>query len=206
MAYDVETKPGRWVREQTVRRERRILIGVGIGFLITGAFLAYALGRHISLAGSLAFLAAVALVRPYAEKHVDRHVRMRDGTKAEELVGETLNELRSEGWIAMHDIDRWGAPNIDHIASGPHGVYAIETKLRRYEDSDLGRIKHQARLLHDELDVWVTPVICLHLRRGKTFRHNGVSIVPHRDLLRWLRAQRNQPVEFERLARFADRL
>lgn len=94
-----------------------------------------------------------------------------------------------------------GAP-----ARGPNGVFAIETKLRRYEDSDLRRIKRQARLLHDELGVWVTPVICLGSRRREAYRHAGVWIVPHRDLLGWFRTQRNQPVEFERLARFADTL
>jgi hypothetical protein len=31
-----------------------------------------------------------------------------------------------------------------------------------------------------------------------------VWIVPHAQLLDWLRQQRNKPVEFERLARFAD--
>ena len=38
------------------------------------------------------------------------------------------------------------------------------------------------------------------------FRTKRVWVVPLGELLEWLRAQRNAPVEFERLARFADRL
>jgi hypothetical protein len=52
----------------------------------------------------------------------------------------------------------------------------------------------------------VTPVICLHARKGKPFRTQGVWVVPRERLLNWLREQHNQPVTFERLARFADRV
>lgn len=206
VAYEVDRRPGTWVREQTTRRERRIWIGLAVGFLVTGAFLALAIGRHVSIAASAAFLAAVLLVRPYVEGYVDLHIRLRSGTQAEIAVGETLEQLRREGWIVMHDIERPGEANLDHIVSGPNGVYLIETKARRYEERHLGRVKHQARWLHDQLGVWVTPVICLHSRRREPFRAKGVWIVPRSELLEWLKAQRNTPVAFERLARFADRL
>jgi hypothetical protein len=206
VAYEVDRRPGSWVQEQTARRERRIWIGLAVGFLVTGAFLALALGRHVSIAASAAFFAAVLLVRPYVERYVDRHVRLRSGTRAEIAVGETLEQLRRDGWIVMHDIQRPGGANLDHVVSGPNGVFLIETKARRYEERHLGRAKHQARWLHDQLGVWVTPVICLHARRREPFRAKGVWVVPLHGLLEWLQAQRNAPVEFERLARFADRL
>jgi hypothetical protein len=206
VAYEVDRRPGAWVREQTTRRERRIWTGLAIGFVVTGAFLALAIGRHVSIAASAGFLAAVLLVRPYVEGYVDRHVRLRSGTRAEVAVGETLEQLRREEWIVMHDIERPGEANLDHIVSGPNGVFLIETKARRYEERHLGRVKHQARWLHDQLGVWVTPVICLHARRREPFRAHGVWIVPHTELLEWLQTQRNTPVAFERLARFADRL
>jgi len=57
-----------------------------------------------------------------------------------------------------------------------------------------------------ELGVWVTPVKCLRVRKGKPFRTQGVWVVPHERLLDWLREQHNHPVPFERLARFADRV
>lgn len=204
MAYEVDRRPGAWVREQTARRERRIWIGIAVGFLVTGGFLALAIGRHVSIAASAAFLAAVLLVRPYVDGYVDRHARLRSGTRAEVAVGETLEQLRRDGWTVMHDIERPSQANLDHIVSGPNGVFLIETKARRYEDRHLARVKGQAAWLHDQLSVWVTPVICIHAQRGRPFRAKGVWIVPLSELLEWLQAQRNTPVEFERLARFAD--
>lgn len=204
VAYDVDTKPGRWVREQTARRERRILVAVCLGFLITGVFLWFAVGHRVSVGSSLAFLFAALLAREHGNRYVDVHLRLRRGAEAEEAVGETLDGLVREGWRVMHDIDLWGPPNLDHLVSGPKGVFAIETKLRRYEDSDLGRVKNQARLLYRELGVWVTPVICLHTRGREPFHSKGVWIVPHQHLVGWLRRQGNRPVDFERLARFAD--
>jgi hypothetical protein len=206
MAYDVDRRPGAWVQEQTARRERRILLGIGLGLLITGAFLVLALGRHVSIGGSLAFLGGLLVVRQYGNRYVDLHLRLRRGTQAEVDVGATLEELRHEGWIVMHDLERPGSENIDHLVSGPNGVYLIETKANRYEERHLGRAKGQAHWLHDQLGVFVTPVICLRARRRKPFRHDKVWIVPHQELLDWLRAQRNHPVDFNRLARFADSL
>jgi Nuclease-related domain len=206
VAYEVDRRPGEWVREQTARRERRIWIGLAVGFLVTGAFMALAIGRHVSIAASAGFLTAVLLVRPYVEGYVDRHVRLRSGTRAEVAVGETLEQLRRDGWIVMHDIERPSEANLDHVVSGPNGVFLIETKDLRYEDLHLARVKGQAAWLHDQLGVWVTPVICIRARRGRPFRTRGVWVVPLAELLDWLRAQRNAPVKFERLARFADSL
>jgi Nuclease-related domain len=206
VAYEVDRRPGRWVREQTARRERRIWVGLVFGLLITGAFLALALGRHVSIAASAVFLAAVLAVRPSVERYVDRHIRLRSGARAEVVVGETLEQLRHDGWIVMHDIERPGEANLDHIASGPTGVFLIETKDRRYEERHLPRIKGQAAWLHDKLGVWVTPVICIRARHGRPFRTKGVWVVPLNELLSWVRVQRNAQVEFERLARFADRI
>jgi hypothetical protein len=194
MAYDVDRKPGTWVRAQTARRERRIWAGLTAGFLVTCAFLVLALGRHVTIAGSLGFLAAIALVRPYVERFVETHIRMRAGARAEVAVGETLEQFRREGWIVMQDIQRPGRANIDHLVSGTNGIYLIETKANRYEDRHLGRVMRQALWLHDELDVFVTPVVCLGSRRRRPFKTHGVWVVPHAQLLDWLRAQRNQPV------------
>ncbi len=106
----------------------------------------------------------------------------------------------------MHDVKPDGEANIDHIASGPNGVYVVETKARRYDAQHLPRVKRQAAWLHDELGAWVTPVVCIHRRGGKPFRTQGVWVVPHCELLSWLGAQRNRPAAFERLARFAESL
>lgn len=204
--YDVETRPGGWVAEQAARRVRLIWLGLALFFLLAGLMLVLAIGHRLSLGGSALFLAAVIAAKPYADRYIDRSGRWLRGARAEEAVGTILNELRREGWVLMHDIKQRSEGNIDHIASGPNGIYLVETKQRRYEDAQLTKVKRQAAKLHDELGAWVTPVICLHQRNAKPFRKSGVWVVPGELLLDWLRRQRNQPVEFERLARFADRI
>jgi hypothetical protein len=107
----------------------------------------------------------------------------------------------------MHDIEQEHEGNIDHLVSGPSGVFMIETKWRRYQESHLVKAKRQARKLHDELGVWVTPVIAIGERaNSKPFKTKGVWVVPRQSLLAWLHDQKNATLEFERLARFADRL
>jgi hypothetical protein len=110
--------------------------------------------------------------------------------------------------MVMHDIEQAGEGNIDHLVSGPSGVFMIETKLRSYNERQLSKAKRQAAKLHDELDVWVTPVICLAERTGERppYKHAGVWIVRRDQLVGWLGEQRNQVLPFERLARYADRL
>ena len=100
------------------------------------------------------------------------------GARSEEAVGETLAALTGEGYAVLHDIPQEFAGNIDHLVSGPSGVYMIETKHRRYQRGDLRKAKRQAAMLRDELGVWVTPVICLDQRRDRDpFRSEGVWIV-----------------------------
>lgn len=51
------------------------------------------------------------------------------GAEGEEHVGGLLNQLRSAGWLVMHDlkVGRGGA-NVDHLVVGPPGVFVIDTK------------------------------------------------------------------------------
>jgi Holliday junction resolvase-like predicted endonuclease len=206
VAYNVEKAPAEWVYRQSNRRERRIWFGGALLLLVVGLFLALAIGHRVSVAASAFFLAAVVAARPYADRYADKHLRLLRGARAERDVGETLNVLRKEGWVVMHDIEQMGEGNIDHIASGPTGVYLVETKTRRYLDGQLTKVKRQAAKLHDELGVFVTPLICLHSREGKPFKTHGVWVVPRQELLGWLHSQHNRAVDFDRLARFADQL
>ena len=151
---------------------------------------------------------AVALaLRPVADRAIDGHFRWRGGAEAETAVGDVLNGLRYDGWIVMHDVVQEYEGNIDHLVSGPGGVFMVETKLRRYEVRQLVKAKRQAAKLHDQLGVWVTPVIAIHSRRNpRWFNVKGVWVVPRQSLLDFLHQQHNAVVEFERLARFADSL
>lgn len=208
MAYDVDHRPGAWVRAQASRRAWIFWILFAAGAVITAFILALAFGHRIGAGGTLAMILALLAVRPYAERYIDDGGRWFRGAQAEESVGDTLNELRREGWVLMHDVEQDFEGNIDHIAWGPeNGVFLIETKARRYEEHQLTKAKRQAAKLHDELGVWVTPVICLYDRRGKAFTpKGGVAVVPRQHLLEWLRRQRNKTVPFERLAHYADRV
>ena len=51
------------------------------------------------------------------------------GERGELRVAEVLDDLRSHGYRAFHDLTRDGF-NIDHVVVGPAGVFAIETKFQ----------------------------------------------------------------------------
>jgi hypothetical protein len=207
MAYDLDTQPGGWVLAQTKLREQRAWIGFAVFFsALVGTMLLAIISAPWAIMVMIVLLAGAFGLRSRAERYIDSVVDWRQGGEAEREVGELLGQLESERWTVLHDVMFGGCGNLDHIVSGPNGVYLVETKYRHYEQKQLGRVKHQARLLHDELGVWVTPVICLRNRSRGEFTASKVAIVPYDHLLDWLRAQRNRPVEFERLARFADKL
>lgn len=208
MAYDVHTQPGGFALAQARRRFRLAWLGGGLFLACVVAVFALSFtDRLLAILVSAIFLAATVALRPAAERYLDGQLHWEQGGDAERAVGETLDELRSEGWYLFHDIEALGGGNVDHIAAGPGGVFLIETKLRSYRNEQLGKAKRQAKLLHDELDgCWVTPVICLHLREDNPFEHKNVWVVPHVHLLDWLRAQHNETVPFGVLARFAERL
>jgi hypothetical protein len=157
-----------------------------------------------TLIGGVAVLAVVGLLKVIGDPKVELAARWRRGWKAEKSIGEELNRLRSEGFIVMHDVEQAGEGNIDHIVSGPTGVFMIETKARRYEDAHLRKSRRQAAKLHDELGTWVTPVICIADRKGKPFRHDRVWVVPRVQILDWIRRQKNPQAPFARLAKYAD--
>ena len=103
----------------------------------------------------------------------------------------------------LHDVPFPGQGNIDHLVSGPNGVFLVETKFGSYLPVHLKKAKRQAAKLSDELGVAVTPVLCVAATENGTYRHGGVQVVGFDALLPWIRAQSNAPVEFERLARFS---
>jgi len=207
VGYDVRQKAGAWVTAQGARRRKWMLASGAVYGTVTLTSLILAFTRQLSLLESALLLIAVFAIRPFAHSYIDRHLLLTDGAAAEVAVGETLNELRHEGWIVMHDIERVGRANIDHLVCGPSGVFLIETKLRRYDDRHLSRVMNQALVLHKDVDAFVQPVIALHRRaKPKCFKHKGVFVVPHQLLLAWLREQHNKPVDFDCLARWADSL
>jgi hypothetical protein len=203
VAYDVDRQPGAWVAANAAARERLglALAGLMIGALAFSAFGWYAGHRWAAAISYAAFLCFVFA----AHRMLDVAIPWRKGANAEVAVGLALEGL-GPNYRVMHDILFGGEGNIDHLVSGPNGVFVIETKFRRYALKDLARIMRHALRLHDELGCFVTPVICAG-ERERVFKHKGVLVTGRNNIVETIRDHpARRAVEFERLARFADRL
>jgi hypothetical protein len=78
------------------------------------------------------------------------------GYFGERIVAECLEPLKQEGWRIFHDVpgQNNGADfNLDHVAVGPGGIYAIETKTRRKGNARPGFDDHRVYFDGHEL-VW----------------------------------------------------
>jgi hypothetical protein len=127
------------------------------------------------------------------------------GAHAESIVGYALEKLRALGFEVVHDIRQPGEGNVDHLVSGPSGVFMIETKRWWYEPRDVHKAKRQAAKLAADFGVWVTPVICLARRRpARLYLDHGVWILGRERLTEWVTEQRNATVEPGRVARLAN--
>jgi hypothetical protein len=203
MEYEAHDRPGGWVLEQARHHERRILgvLALATAVVFTVAILAF--GHVLSFVSGAILLGVLLFLRSIANHAIADWSRWRRGGLVEEHVGRLLDELRSDGCTVLHDVRDPRGGNFDHIVNGPFGVFVIETKAGGWASTEqLGKIAHQAKRLKEELEArWVTPVICLHARRGGITKNGVVSIVPASQLVDWIRAQRNAPADRERLRR-----
>ncbi len=154
MAYEVDREPGAWVARTATRHSRAVWVAVVLLFLVAAGGFALALSPEKSMVGGLAVLALVGALKIVGERRLDLALRFRLGARAERSVGETLNELRREGYVVMHDVEQTGEGNIDHFVAGRTGAFLIETKARGYLESHLVKARRQAAKLHDELGTW----------------------------------------------------
>jgi hypothetical protein len=93
-------------------------ITVALVAIFNTHFAAFALGAFSAL--YLAFGYVVFRFLDY------RGAQLSAGAEAESSTAEQLRKLRRHGWHAVHNIHLHG--DIDHVAIGPGGVFAIETK------------------------------------------------------------------------------
>lgn len=133
MAY--KKYAGKSTREMASRRRKsaqRIAV-IGTGILIIAVLLmqkAYAFG--ISGIGILALLVFIRVFGDFIDRQVDRKIKLEKrairGAKAEEEVGELLDELPYDKYYVLNDVESpYG--NIDHIVIGKHrGIFLLETK------------------------------------------------------------------------------
>ena len=203
MSYHVDSTPGAYSpphqRSHSGRSVLLIVAFAGVGALP----LVLARVFEVSFAVSAPIVVLLAVVYWAAESDsvlMERGLRARNG---EGVVGDALEELRWEQYIVLHDVPFAGKGNLDHLVSGPNGVYLVEAKFGSYLPVHLKKAKRQAGKLSDDLGVVVTPVLCVAASEDDPYRHGGVSVVGFDALLPWIREQSNPPVEFERLAHFS---
>ncbi len=133
--------------------------------------------------------------------------RRRRRISADSRVRETLDELRMRGFVVVHGPEQEDGI-VDHLVSGPSGLFLINARGRRYDDEDLHEVRRRAQELFGELRTWVTPVLCLSSRRGRdrARRHERVWVLRRKRIASWICAQRNPVLELERVSGLAERL
>jgi hypothetical protein len=198
--YDVDTKPGAWVEKQAQRRLVFLLVSATF-VAILGVFVAWL--AHDFVLEALIF-GIVVCMAVAANDRIELAVPWLKGASAETAVGAELNELRRDGYIVMHDVMFGGEGNLDHMVSGPNGVFLVETKFKRYEMHQLTKVKRQAARVHDALGHFVTPVMCAGVREKRPYKHERVWIAGRGQLAELIRGIEGRPVDPERLFRFSD--
>lgn len=141
--------PGYGLQEEIKNKQFDLLGNMLLGMYLVIAPLAYyAIQAFVSL-GSFPIIPAfviaicVAYVALRTAKTFNHLTKLRLGHAAELATAGELLQLQAKGYQVFHDIqaDKF---NIDHLAIGPNGVFAIETKGRhkRHADaSDKAKVK-----------------------------------------------------------------
>jgi hypothetical protein len=203
--YDVDRKPGEFIAQVAAQRSRLVYLAfAAFGCALFGAGLVWYLGYRLMSVALYAVFLAFAYI---ANEWITLYFRARKGEVAEISVGEELNMLRYENYIVMHDLMFGGEGNLDHLVSGPNGVFLVETKFGGYKLPQLTKLKRQAARVHDALGRhYVTPIMCSRKRDKAPYKHRGVWIAGRGQVAELIRRIEEKPVDPERLFRFADRL
>jgi hypothetical protein len=174
-------------------RRRAFALAIGALAVDLAATLLVFRGWAASVQGVVAILALFVitwLVFERAERTFDVALPWLRGGRAERRVGEALAPLEQQGWEVQHDVDDPRGGNIDHVVCGPAGVFALETKLRRYEAGTVGQVKGRAARLSPRLGGrWVQPVVVLVERDDQPRQRDRVWIMGLPHLRSWLAAQ-----------------
>ncbi len=145
-----------------------------------------------------------------------QHVaKWKRGEEGERRTAKALKPLERKGWKVEHDVQRDGRANLDHVLTGPPGVFLLETKnlsgsisfedgvlvARQFDDPDevyrymtlAPRLRGQAKELSERLRAkigrapWVTAVVVIwgHFPAGLV-EHENVTYISGERLLAWL--------------------
>lgn len=91
---------------------------------------------NIALHGFICLAAILFVAHKLSRRLIIRN-ELRLGLEAEMAVGQELNHLMREGYYVYHDFPAENF-NIDHVAVGAGGIFAIETKGRSKPDKGRG--------------------------------------------------------------------
>jgi hypothetical protein len=75
-------------------------------------------------------------------------IKYRRGSLGEKVVADELEKIKRYGYMVIHDFQHKAVGNIDHIAIGSRGVFAIETKYRSKKNEE-------DSIFYDGIDVYV---------------------------------------------------
>lgn len=175
-------------------------VSVAIAAIIFGAWLAWFAAGAIYGAGIAYWVAMFELIDPVGR-------RWSNGADGESLTARELRRRRTQGWCAVHNV-MLASGDVDHIAIGPGGVVAIETKSsdaawawlrgRSLHHDWVDQAKRSARRTralvkqHAGMDLDVEPVVVVWasgLEGTGAVEHDGVRIVHGRELVGLLDAR-----------------
>jgi Nuclease-related domain len=166
---------------------------------LLGVFVVAALQRWASLdaRGRVAVWALAGfawLLYREMDRRGDQALTWLQGTRAEERVGERLDQLRGEGWEVVHDLKKDFGGNLDHLIWGERGTYAIETKSGRFRHRDLAQAVGNAVWAKEKFGArWVTAVLCVGEDPPTPPRQYGHTwVLGPDDLQAWLRSRPRQ--------------
>jgi hypothetical protein len=185
--------PGQHARGEARRRQRHALVLIAavvvpalvIGALVIGALVGFT--RFAFVAAETVVIAVMLLVD---RRLVPAIIRWRQGARGEEAVGEVLDRLRADGWMALHDVST-GRGNIDHVLVGPAGVLTVETKshagviaIDRIDERMLRQAYAQSKAVERVVGRKVTPLLVFSraYTSRPVSRRRGVTILPARML------------------------
>jgi hypothetical protein len=139
--------PGETLRRRMATFEENFfprLILAGLVPLLAAIVVSYSALRfqpqtvtHLWLESGLVVIVFVGTLIPvlrWGSRSLIRYHNDRLGYLGERFVGDCLEPLKRKGWFIFHDVPGLAGErkfNLDHVAVGPGGVWAIETKTRR---------------------------------------------------------------------------
>jgi hypothetical protein len=202
---------GQHARAAVVRLRLRTLATLGV-LAVATALLGRAFGLRDwrFILAELALLVSIFAVSRYVLPLVERRDR---GARAEEQVGELLEQLPAAQWRVIHDASL-GHGNVDHILIGRAGIFTVETKshpgpirVGRIHGAMLRQAQAQRKAIEQVTGMEVEPLLVFSrawVDRPQA-RRKAVRVLPARMLVGHL-AKRQTTLSQEQVEQASARL